>query len=86
MPKSNNVTEIDVRRRHRSALDQNKHPNPVCSPLDEIKERTAELGYYNFLSKSVNWATCKYAQMRPLTDSRWYWKGACEYMLANNVV
>ena len=32
MPRSNNLTEIDVRRCHRSALEQNKHPIPVSPP------------------------------------------------------
>ena len=78
MPKTNNVTEVDVRKCRRSALEQNMLAIPIFSPLGEIQPRTKmELGDYNFVAKDVNWTTVKYTQMLPFTDSRWYWKGAC---------
>ena len=45
-----------------------------------------ELGDYNSISKDVNWTTVKYTQMLPFAGSSWYWKGACEYMMENNIV
>ena len=83
MPKSStNVTEIDVRRCRRSALEQNELPIPMFSPLDKLKPRTKmELGDYNYISKDANWTMVKYTQMLPYTGCRWYWKGARQYLL-----
>ena len=50
MPKTNNVTGIDARKRRRSALEQNKLPIPIVSPLDDIKPRTKmKLGAYSYI-------------------------------------
>ena len=72
VPKNQTPTEIDVRRCRKSALDQNQHLLPVCSPLDETKPCDRELGDCNLVCKEVTWASAKYAQVLPFTGSRWY--------------
>ena len=86
VPKTQKPTEIDVRRCRRSALEQNQHPLPVFSPLDEVKPCDHELGDYNSVSKEVTWTSANYAQMMPYTGTRWYWRGSVEYMLENHII
>ena len=87
-PISQATVEIDTIRCRKSALEHNKHPLPIFSPLDQIQQLdTCTLGDYCFVDKDVEILDpATYARLLPYSGPRWYWRESVQYMLSTGVI